>query len=113
MVKLAENAGFGFDKIDNNWYKYNHTHPEYDVAFDSVVLKLQIKKDHPKTSEKTSEKIIKLIDENDQITIAELSVALGISTRSVERNIEKLKKQKVLARIGSDKGGHWEIITDN
>ncbi|MDA3890972.1 MAG: hypothetical protein PF517_04830 [Salinivirgaceae bacterium] len=39
MVKLAENAGFGFEKIESNWFEYNNTKPDYDIDFDSVILK--------------------------------------------------------------------------
>jgi len=42
MVKLAENAGYGLDKIESNWKEYNNTLPEYDLAFDSTILKLQL-----------------------------------------------------------------------
>lgn len=66
-----------------------------------------------KTSEKkikTSEKIIALVQENPLITIEDLAVKLGITSRSVERNIEKLKNEVKLRRIGPDKGGNWEII---
>jgi len=38
MVKLAENAGFGFDKIDENWKAYNSTVPDYQIEFDSVIV---------------------------------------------------------------------------
>ncbi len=66
-----------------------------------------------KTSEKkikTSEKIIALVQENPLITIEDLAVKLGITSRSVERNIEKLKNEGQLRRIGPDNGGKWEII---
>lgn len=67
MVKLAENAGYGFDKMDHNWKTYNQTTPEYNIAFDSTIVKLitqavgstktaTITETDLKTSEKTSEK---------------------------------------------------------
>ncbi len=62
-----------------------------------------------KTSEKTSEKILKLIAENPEITIAELTTKIGITDRSIERNIQKLQKEKKLKRLGI-KGGKWQII---
>ena len=62
-----------------------------------------------KTSEKTSEKILELIENNKNITIKELSESVGVSTRSIERNLTKLQKDKKLKRVGSDKGGYWEI----
>ncbi len=38
MVKLAENAGFGFNKIDQNWKAYNSTVPDYRNEFDPVIV---------------------------------------------------------------------------
>ncbi|MBU4318202.1 MAG: putative DNA binding domain-containing protein [Proteobacteria bacterium] len=67
-----------------------------------------------KTSEKkrlkTSEKILNLVAENPHFTIAELSETIGVTTRSIERNIKNLQQLGRLLRIGPDKGGHWEII---
>jgi predicted HTH transcriptional regulator len=40
MVKLAENAGYGFDKIDYNWKVYNNSTPEYIIDLDAVIVKL-------------------------------------------------------------------------
>lgn len=40
MVKLAENVGYGFDKMDDNWQLYNNTAPEYIIPFDSTIVKL-------------------------------------------------------------------------
>jgi ATP-dependent DNA helicase RecG len=42
MVRLAENAGFGFDKMDTNWKAYNNNLPEYIIAFDSTIVKLSL-----------------------------------------------------------------------
>jgi len=63
-----------------------------------------------KTSEKTSEKILRIIDGNPETTIAELAEAIGISTRSIERNLKKLQDTGKLRRIGPAKGGVWEVV---
>ncbi len=63
------------------------------------------------TSEKTSEKILELISANNIITIKELAENIGVSSRSIERNIKKLQDDNKLKRVGADKGGHWEIIS--
>ncbi len=49
---------------------------------------------------KPSEKILRLIGENNQITIVELSEQLGKSTRAIEMQIKKLKDRNLLERIG-------------
>jgi ATP-dependent DNA helicase RecG len=63
-----------------------------------------------KSSVKTSVKILQAILENAEITIPDLADRVGITTRSVERNIRKLQEEKRLCRIGPDKGGHWEVL---
>ncbi len=63
-----------------------------------------------KGSEKSSEKILRLIQQNSQVTIKELAEQIGISTRAIEKNIAKLKSENRIERIGGDKGGHWKVI---
>jgi predicted HTH transcriptional regulator len=57
MVRLAENAGYGFDRIETNWKIYNNTEPEYDVSFDATILKLATRSQ--KETDKPSEKLRK------------------------------------------------------
>ena len=61
-----------------------------------------------KMSEKMSEKILTEIRNNRNITIAELSELVGVTTRTVERNLKKLQ-ESLLERIGSAKGGYWIV----
>lgn len=58
-------------------------------------------------------KIIKCIEANSTITVMELALILNVSKRTVLRDIEKLKTDNKLARTGSEKGGHWEIVNDD
>jgi ATP-dependent DNA helicase RecG len=47
---------------------------------------------------------------NSTITADELAELLGKSTRTVERQIKKLKDKGKIERVGPDKGGYWIII---
>ena len=62
-----------------------------------------------KCSEKSSEKIINELINNNDITISELYSKLGISTRAIEKQLDKLKQKGIVRRVGPAKGGHWEI----
>jgi ATP-dependent DNA helicase RecG len=62
-----------------------------------------------KTSGKTSGKILTYIKENNKVAIPELAQIIGITERSVEKNIQKLQEQNKLIRVGGAKGGFWEI----
>lgn len=64
----------------------------------------------PAGSEKSSEKILRLIKADTYITIKALADQLGLTTRAVEKNIAKLKTENRIERIGGDKGGQWNII---
>jgi len=41
-----------------------------------------------------------------------LAITLKVSTRTIRRDIEKLKNMNKLKRIGSEKTGYWKIIND-
>lgn len=62
-----------------------------------------------KTSQKTSQKIIQLMQNDPMITIAELAQNIGITERAIKMQIEKMKAQGKIKRIGPDKGGSWEV----
>ena len=53
-----------------------------------------------------------MIVENSAITIEQLSAQIGVTTRSIERNLKKLQTDDRIRRVGPDKGGHWEIVDE-
>jgi len=59
---------------------------------------------------KASEKILDACRENGEITIPELAARIGITERSVERNIQSLRAKGLLRRVGGRKEGCWEVI---
>lgn len=61
------------------------------------------------TTQKTTEKIIRILKERPYTTAGQLAEELGLTVDGVDYNIRKLKKQGRIVRIGRDKGGHWEI----
>ena len=62
-----------------------------------------------KTSGKTSGKILIALKQDGNLTIPELASLIGVTERSIERNIKKLQEQGRLCRVGPAKGGHWEV----
>lgn len=63
----------------------------------------------PKTSGKTSGKIVAALKQDGYLTIPDLASMIGVTERSIERNIRKLQDENRLRRIGPAKGGHWEV----
>ncbi|MBR5624867.1 HTH domain-containing protein [bacterium] len=54
--------------------------------------------------------ILKLISVDNKISSYKISKALSVSKSTIERHIRKLIKNRKLKRIGSPRGGSWEII---
>ncbi len=51
------------------------------------------------------------IKENEKITVSQLASSLNRSPSTIKRKIKALKEQGLIERIGSDKTGHWKIIS--
>ncbi len=58
---------------------------------------------------KTSGLILDACRENPSVTIPEMAIAIGITERSVQRNIQKLQENGFLHREGGRKEGHWKV----
>jgi len=43
------------------------------------------------------------------MVFSDLAEEIGISERAIKKHIAALKKKDIIRRIGSDRGGHWEI----
>jgi ATP-dependent DNA helicase RecG len=109
-AKLAENAGFGYDKMLAWKYKVEfETNIDYSEATFYLIEKAAGNVVSEKSSEKSSEKIIRIIKDNPLVTISELSLLLNKSTRTIEKNLSELKAQGLIERIGPDKGGSWKV----
>ena len=80
------------------------------VTFPFPVVEKSSGRMSEKASEKTSEKVLFLVQQEPDITISELAQRLDVSTRSVERNLSILQKNKNIRRVGGRKEGHWEIL---
>lgn len=61
-------------------------------------------------TEKTTEKIIRILKERPYATAGQVAEELGLTIDGVDYNIRKLKKNGRIVRIGGDKGGHWEVV---
>jgi len=123
MIGLGEKAGSGMAKIQQGWQHTGGTIRLEDSVepFDYTLLKL----DFPPTTgdtlektlgitpekklEKTPEKILLLLKSHPDMSVAEIATHLNKSNSAIDRAIRKLKSEGRLKRIGSDKGGHWEV----
>ncbi len=80
--------------------------PPPEFSSDSGGLGIEFRR----SSGKTSGKILALVKEDKFVTIPELSKSIGVTERTIERNLKKLQQEKRLNRVGGAKGGYWEVM---
>ena len=79
----------------------------------------EIAKSSPKTIksspdlEKSSQKILTLMLDNPEITIDEISKQIGIGIRAIKKQINNLKNDKLIQRVGPNKGGYWKVMSSS
>ena len=123
-----ESWGRGIEKINRECLSHGIDSPTYDYSMSGLMLTFHANPKHlsaglnseetkrvpdlssVKTSVKTSVKILELLNENPEMTLAEIAVLLGKSTRGIEMASTKLVREGRLKRVGPAKGGHWQII---
>lgn len=60
-------------------------------------------------SEKTQDQILRILNEDPDMTLSEVAQKIGKSLSAVERASSKLVKAGRLRYVGPKKGGHWEV----
>ena len=112
-VKLAENAGFGFDKMIEGWKKFKGIEPVFSTDFVSTTTCFSLdkpRKDVGKDVGKETMEVLLSIKKNPRITIPQLAEINSVAERTIERHISKLKTNKLIKRIGGRKNGYWEVL---
>ncbi len=121
---IAENAGYGMNKLAS-WEVLTGTRPTIEsdrtVATVSFPLKSAIQR---KTKDDNvgnnvgnnvgkpltvrQQRILDLINDNPVISMAEMAKIIGVATRTIEREIPKIKN--IVRHVGPKNGGYWELI---
>ncbi|MFR4518709.1 MAG: MarR family transcriptional regulator, partial [Fusobacterium sp.] len=56
------------------------------------------------------ENLLEYLKENPKATQKELAEYFDITKRTIERNMNILKKEKFIERIGNNRSGYWQIL---
>ncbi|CDG18852.1 Fic family protein [Xenorhabdus doucetiae] len=75
----------------------------------SVEMSVQMSVENPQSLNATAQKILSVIAARPAITITQLADELGVSRRTIERNIKLLQDMGRLMRVGAKKGGYWRV----
>lgn len=79
-----------------------------DVEQDSRTENFRITKKFDLSPEEIE--VLKLIKNDNTIIIRKIAEQLGLSITKAFRLMDKLKKKKVIERVGSSQKGHWKVL---
>lgn len=72
-------------------------------------VRRKVREKFEKSSEKTADRILGLLEESSDWTIDRLAKEIGLSTRAIEKQLQRLQSEGRLRRVGPAKGGHWQV----
>jgi ATP-dependent DNA helicase RecG len=111
-MHLVEQVGSGIGRIQQLMRNANLPEPVFQKEGIFTVILQRTIIISEKIIHKTAHKIIQLINENKNITSIEMAEKLKITRAAVAKQIAKLKQQGFIERIGSDKNGYWNLLTN-
>lgn len=127
---LMERRGSGMKKIIDAYKQYQRLAkchvPEFtsdasefhvtlwNLNFENDIIGEITPNGTPLTKEfvKASRQIYKLISRNPQISAVQMSESMGLSTRQVQKYLQRLQELKKITRVGGRKIGKWKIIDE-
>lgn len=92
---------------------HNNNNANVFIKFILKIIKSAVQKTTQKTTQikltNNQKKIIELIKLNQKITRSEIAQKTALSPDGVKYNLNKLKKDNIIERIGPKNGGYWKI----
>ena len=98
------------------WKSYYKIEPivENEITFYKIEFPLKTKWDNvpDNVPDKRRTDIISLIKNNNKVTISEISSQLKLNEKTIKRDIDILKQEGKIKRIGPQTGGrgYWEVL---
>lgn len=127
LAKLSENLGYGIPKL-KRWEQLTGRKMTIHAAIDHVVVTFYFKNRQDDSSDNSGfngnvgknvgknvdkkfsdrqRQILEFMKESPMISLVEMSKRLGVSSKTVEREIARMSD--IVRRVGSKKGGHWKV----
>ena len=66
--------------------------------------------ENPRAAAKRRTAIIELLRKEPNYSGSQLAKLLNVSSRTISRDIDKLKTEGKLRRVGDENMGHWEVL---
>ena len=100
--ELLVTIGSGADVRANVPVKADNVRANVPVKADNVLVNVPVKR---------KDEIIKMLLVNPRLTAEKLAGVFSVTAKTISRDFTSLKSEGKVKRVGSDKTGHWEVIS--
>ena len=108
---FIETWGRGIEKICEACRNYGTTLPEYTVYPEDIMIKFEaLNTDINTDTDFKAEKLLEYLKENPKVTQKGLAEYFNVTKRTIERNMNILKKENLIERVGNNRSGYWKIL---
>lgn len=104
MRFLNDESGDGVFLVTTVFYRNDGDTSLHDKLHDKLQEKLQ---------DKLPDKLIRLIQDDESVTIEQLSKTLEVSEKTVRMHLKRLVEKGLIVRVGARKNGHWQVNRAN
>ena len=105
---FMEKVGTGIRRIKTDC-KENNNPVELNFDQYNFFVNIGSNEKYPQNLNKTQIEILALIEQNNNMTKAEMAQKLDLSIEAVKKNMRVLRKKNIILFIGPSKGGYWKI----
>lgn len=131
FAKLAENAGFGLDKL-RSWKQLTGHEMSIRSERDYVLITFELPQNVVVSSRDVIgnvvvnsqdvignvvvnpldrlQTILNMLKQDNTLSAAQIAEKLSMNIRTIQRDLTKLKQRGMINHVGPDKGGYWEIL---
>ena len=111
LTGVVERAGSGLYRIIETWKKNGFEPPliEESLIPPTVKITLSMKMDPKAPVIPEDKKVIRLMEEDNSISLDKISKETGISRSKIDKIVKELKESGRLERAGDRKGGYWIV----
>ncbi len=114
---FAEESGHGVPSVVSAYGEDAYVFSEYFIdviipfnknGFDNKIR--ENNKEKIKYEKNIKDEIVSHLKNNGKLSRKDLALLLNVSESSIRYHLTKLQEDKVIMRVGSNKGGYWEVV---
>ena len=92
---------------EHNELKNRYLHVDYKKAKDNKNVPVNVPLNVPLKDRQ--KKVVAAIVKDSHVSAKELAEKFGVTEKTIKRDLQLLKQQNLITRVGADKNGYWKV----